>query len=543
MPLRTEAAQPDVTPPGAVPLPLWRAAERALARARATGQPTLLRGALRAPASLRADHAFEHMLRAAVELNAPFTAWRGATGAATWLALDIAERVAFDDPGTTRRCAGAAHQLDAWRERLTEPDTSGLPLALAGFAFATAGTARPEGSAWSGWPQAALQLPSLLVAWTHERDPTALVTLSVSPLADLDELRDALAERAHRLEAWADRAASAAVTTRASDHHRQGNAGRGNAGRGNAGRGNAGRSDAGRSDTGHDDIGQGDSRPWTPDANGDRAHDRWRDLVTRARDGIMRRELDKVVVARSAELQVPPGSRLDLAASLLALHARTAGCTLFCVHDPKQGTFFGATPELLASLHGARLSTMALAGTAPRDPDPAADRALGEALLASDKDRHEHQLVRDAILDALRGLGGAPLIDPSPGLLSLSNVHHLCSRVELVLERPHALLDAVAALHPTPAVSGAPHAAARAWLEHHEDLDRGWYAGPLGWLSAHGDGEFVVALRSALLRDGVVHAFAGAGIVAASDPEREWDETRHKLRPIIESLRIRRQAP
>ncbi len=189
--------------------------------------------------------------------------------------------------------------------------------------------------------------------------------------------------------------------------------------------------------------------------------------------------------------------------------------------------FVGATPERLVVRRGDSIEVDALAGSLPRTAD---DPAVIAALLASAKDRHEHRLVVDFIDRTLSSLGLSPLHDPSPTVRTLPSVHHLWTPIRASSSSAPDALTLAAALHPTPAVAGAPRDAALRWIAAHEPAPRGWYAGALGWCDAHGDGRFVVTLRSAVLRGAEAWAYVGAGLVPGSDPATEWRETEAKLR-------------
>jgi isochorismate synthase len=251
--------------------------------------------------------------------------------------------------------------------------------------------------------------------------------------------------------------------------------------------------------------------------------------------GIRSGRLDKVVVAR--EVHVTAGSAIDPVAWLVALRERFPSCTLFAVGEG-DAVFLGATPERLVRVAGERVETVALAGTAPRGASQSADRALGEALCDSRKNGDEHAIVVRHLQGALAECCDDVEVAAEPRLLKTRTVQHLCT--ELSARRrsdsPASLLQLAARLHPTPAVGGAPREAALEWLAAHEGIDRGWFAGPVGFLQSNGDGEFDVALRSALVRGRSATAWAGAGIVARSQPRAEFTETELKLRTVLGPL-------
>lgn len=258
----------------------------------------------------------------------------------------------------------------------------------------------------------------------------------------------------------------------------------------------------------------------------------WKALVAGAAAAVRAGTLRKVVLARAVTVA---GLVEDAAEVLRRLREGYPGCTLFAA--ARDGAcFLGATPERLLHVCDGVVTTGALAGSAPRGATPAEDHRLGEALLASVKDRVEHAVVVEAMREALAAACTAVTAAEAPRLLRVSNVQHLHTPLEGRLRDPHGLLDLAGRLHPTPAVGGVPRAAALDWIARHEGFERGWYAGAVGWLDAAGDGEFSVAIRSALLRGRRATLFAGCGIVADSDPEAEYAESCLKLRPLAEAL-------
>jgi len=257
-------------------------------------------------------------------------------------------------------------------------------------------------------------------------------------------------------------------------------------------------------------------------------------MVAEAIGRIRAGELEKVVLTRSL-VATNPG--LDLAVLLAELRRRDPDCHLFAAPAAGGGAFVGATPETLVRREGARVLSVPLAGTAPRSSDPDEDRRLGDALLGSAKDRHEHAAVVEAIADALAPHCSELRVDPQPCLAATATVWHLATAVRgrLRREAPSALALA-AALHPTPAVCGTPTAAAEALIGRLEGSPRGLYAGLVGWMDGRGDGEWAVSLRCALITAGEVRIHAGAGIVDASEPDLEVAETEVKFRTMIDAL-------
>ncbi len=261
----------------------------------------------------------------------------------------------------------------------------------------------------------------------------------------------------------------------------------------------------------------------------------WRDLVRRARAAVRAGELAKVVVARGVRHRCPKG--FDPVATLAALWREHPNAFGFALGLGTQGCFLGATPELLVRVQGLRVHGQALAGTTTRGLSPEGDRQLGEALLACPKNRLEHSLVVQAIDQALRPRCRDLTASEQPLLKRLPGLQHLETRFRGTLQTQGSVSELAAALHPTPAVGGWPRRGALDWLRTHEGLARGWYAAPIGVLNADGDGVFVVAIRSALLRGEEAWAFAGAGIVADSDPQLELDETELKLGAVEQALK------
>lgn len=260
----------------------------------------------------------------------------------------------------------------------------------------------------------------------------------------------------------------------------------------------------------------------------------FRDRVKRALVRIGQGEFAKIVLARAVELRSDqafhPLTALD------GLRQRFPDCFSFSVANGRGDSFIGASPERLVRVSRGVLESDVLAGSIERGTGAADDARLGALLLSSEKDLHEHQLVLEAVRRRLMELGLKPEHPAAPGLRKLANVQHLHTPVKAKLEPAVGLLDAVATLHPTPAVGGSPREPAVAAIPGLEDFPRGLYAGALGWMNARGGGEFMVGIRSALVRGKVAQAYAGAGIVAGSTPEKEWRETELKFNALLEGL-------
>lgn len=378
----------------------------------------------------------------------------------------------------------------AWRALLAdasggeaETDRWGTgPLAMGGFAFAPAG---PAGAEWEGYPPGMLVLPRCSVATV---DGQSWITLSMVVGAGTDSPAVAEAGVWEGVRACAD----------AIDAGGPGPA-------------------AGAADLSVEELLP--ARIWKETV---------RDAAAAVRDGILR----KVVLARGIRVRA---LGLDPVRALWRLRAAYPDCTLFAVARGDR-CFLGATPERLVRVLGKEIAVMAVAGSAPRGATEEEDRHLGEMLRASPKDRIEHAVVVSAVRDALAALCTEISPTPDPVLLRMRNVQHLFTPLAAVLRAPRSALELVELLHPTPAVGGVPRDGALRWIAEHERLERGWYAGPVGWMDRAGDGEFAVAIRSALLRPAEALLFAGCGIVASSDPDQEYAESSLKLQSVLSAL-------
>ncbi len=245
--------------------------------------------------------------------------------------------------------------------------------------------------------------------------------------------------------------------------------------------------------------------------------------------------LHKVVLGRP--LAVDLTGPLHLASVLRRLRAAEPNCTVFSMPVP-DGVFFGASPELLVSRHGRRVTCYPLAGTVPRGDTARSDADAQRELARSAKSREEHRLVVDAIAAQLGPFTTDLAVPEAPSLVAFRSVAHLGTRLEGTLAGSDSVLALLAELHPTPAVGGTPRDEALARIAASEAGDRGYWAGPVGWVGAGGDGEWMIGLRSAQL-DVTTHRLslrAGAGIVAGSDPEEEAAETNVKLKTVLETV-------
>jgi len=258
----------------------------------------------------------------------------------------------------------------------------------------------------------------------------------------------------------------------------------------------------------------------------------WTDQVEAAIDRIERGELRKVVLA--VALAVTLETEVTVPDALERLRRSYPDCFRFLFQPTDEAGFFGVPPERLVRLQGREAHTDALAGSVARGDTPEADADLAVSLLDSEKLQHEQGLVTEAIEKRLAPLGDVAVGEQ--GVLKLANIQHLKTPISLTLDADAHVLDLVESLHPTPAVGGLPPADAERTIREAETFERGWYASPVGWFDAAGDGEFAVGIRSAVAGGRRATLFAGNGIVADSDPETEWEEIALKYEPILTEL-------
>jgi isochorismate synthase len=358
-------------------------------------------------------------------------------------------------------------------------DTYG-PILIGGFAF---DPLRPRTNLWSDFPDGSLVLPSLLF---HVQQDHATLTISriLQPTDDIEAYADEMLESLRRLYTAAKALPPERLQEKAAE-----------------------------------------TVPLT-------LHDllptsAWKDLVAGTTSKIQQGAYQKVVLARG--VQATSETRpFDISAILQRLRESYATAYVFAIQRGDH-YFVGATPERLLIARDGQIQTMALAGSAPRGTTEEEDRRLGEELLHSEKNKGEHDIVVATLRDALAQICSEVWIADTPELLRLKNIQHLKTPIVGKLKPGHNILEAIQELHPTPAVSGFPREAALTEIREHEQLDRGWYAGPVGWIDANGNGEFAVALRSALLNSHTATLFSGCGIVADSNPESEYAESCWKL--------------
>lgn len=256
----------------------------------------------------------------------------------------------------------------------------------------------------------------------------------------------------------------------------------------------------------------------------------WIRMVEQGVSEIDKQTLDKVVLARRSNLQL--SGNLDPVAFLAQLKEANAGCYGVML-EPKPGAaFVSVSPERLFKIQGKMLRSEAIAGTVARSND---DRTTEAQLLASAKDRVEQRFVVDGLLDNLCDLSQSVRVDEQPEILRLARLLHLRSKINAELDPGVGFTDVLRALHPTAAVCGLPRHKALDLIRILEPFDRGWYAGAVGCVTRDSC-EFAVAIRSALLHSNSVSLFAGAGIVAQSKPDSEWQELEHKLATALQPL-------
>jgi menaquinone-specific isochorismate synthase len=261
-----------------------------------------------------------------------------------------------------------------------------------------------------------------------------------------------------------------------------------------------------------------------------RSPESWCALVEAATKAMADGSLRKVVLAR--EIVVTGDARFDASVILERLRTTYPGCHLYRVDG-----FVGASPELLVSRAGDIVRSHPMAGTAARGGDPSTDARLAAALLASTKDREEHQITIDMVHDTLLNWCSYVDYEAEPSIVPVANVQHLATLVEGRLSQPApSVLELVDALHPTPAVCGSPRATALDFIRASEGFDRGRYAGAVGWLDSRGNGSWAVSVRCADLDGSTARVYAGNGIVADSDPATELAETRSKLQAMLSAL-------
>jgi menaquinone-specific isochorismate synthase len=264
------------------------------------------------------------------------------------------------------------------------------------------------------------------------------------------------------------------------------------------------------------------------------AHSVWKNTITRAKDRIRQGEFHKIVLAR--EVPIKLHRRPEPTRMLNFLRNEYPTCYTFMMRMNRNAIFLGSTPEKLVAFRSTFMLTDGLAGTISRGKTASEDTVLERRLLHSDKDLREHGFVVQAIGDRLREVTHNLSYPNHPGIRKYPNVQHLYTPISASINKDTHPLDIVEKLHPTPAVGGFPREKTVDQIQPLEQIDRGWYAGPVGWINTNGRGEFCVAIRSGIILEKQARFFAGCGIVADSDPQGEWDETNLKLIPMLTAL-------
>lgn len=390
------------------------------------------------------------------------------------------------------------------------PDHPGPgPLALGGFAF-TPGSA---GGAWEGFGDGRLVLPRVVFGFAAGRH-WLTVNAAVAPTTEGVAAAEASAADKER---WLAVASEATGVPRPAD---------------GATSSETDRSPGGGAGTGAAPAGLG--------ARDDVPKERWLEAVRRVASDIRAGKLEKAVLARSVFVPVPDD--FSLAGALRRLRADYPETYVFAVAR-EQGCFFGATPERIVHLARGKANVACMAGSIGRGGTEAEDRELGRRLLADEKNVEEHKVVLRAILHGLRPVCDVVAADGEPGLRKFANVQHLYTPVRARAKEGVDVLQLVSRIHPTPAIGGHPTAEALELIAAEEGMERGWYAGPVGWMNARGEGEFAVGLRSGLLQGDEARLFAGCGIMGDSDPDSEYAESVLKLRPMLRALEAGSASP
>ena len=264
------------------------------------------------------------------------------------------------------------------------------------------------------------------------------------------------------------------------------------------------------------------------------ARERWKRSVESVLQAVSEGRVRKAVLARVVDATF--NRSVDPLASLRFLRAENPRAHVYMVELHAGRPFLGAAPEILAELRRGRFTATAVAGSMPRGGSDEEDLELANRLLDSAKDRAEHDLTSEEMAEVLGPRLEDMHVEKEPRVLSLARIQHLETAISGRAREGEDILSLVQALHPTPAVCGSPREEARALIRSTESFDRGWYAGPVGWFDLAGEGDFVPALRAAIGSGPKWRLFAGAGIVAGSNPDEEWAETALKFEPALRAL-------
>jgi menaquinone-specific isochorismate synthase len=277
---------------------------------------------------------------------------------------------------------------------------------------------------------------------------------------------------------------------------------------------------------------------WIPATRVETEPEVWNETVDRALEEMERGGVSKVVLARVQTVSAEEGLEpVDVA---MNLWRDNPGAHVFLFEPVPEHVFLGAAPETVATVASGHFRATAVAGSVARGETEAQQKAFARDLRRSSKDRREHEMCVEDMLDRLRPISERVSAQAEPHVLTLSHIQHLETVIQASLRPDQTVLSVLQALHPTPAVCGLPRDPSLDFLRREERFQRGWYAGPVGWFDGDGNGVFVPALRSAVGRGREWRLFAGAGIVVGSDPRREWDETRIKFQPVLRALALAR---
>jgi menaquinone-specific isochorismate synthase len=266
------------------------------------------------------------------------------------------------------------------------------------------------------------------------------------------------------------------------------------------------------------------------------SYDAWERMITNATTQMKRGNLDKVVLSRMCQIRF--SNPVNVVRALEYLRGAYGSSYRFLFEPQPNNAFYGATPETLVKVQGRDVYADALAGTIRRGETAEEDGLLAQQILSDPKERREHDLVVQGLRQHLATYVDTLHADDEPGILQLSNVQHLHTPVSGQLKDDYGILKMVEALHPTPALGGSPRAVAELLISDLEPITRGWYAAPIGWLDHERNGHFGVGIRAAVSRKGTLWCYAGGGVVAESEPEREWRETDLKFRPMLNAVGI-----
>ncbi|NNF29700.1 MAG: isochorismate synthase [Gemmatimonadetes bacterium] len=261
----------------------------------------------------------------------------------------------------------------------------------------------------------------------------------------------------------------------------------------------------------------------------------WENAVEASLAAIREGAISKAVLARTVDVETE--ARIDPVDVVGHLWEANRGSHVFLFEPSPGSALVGAAPETVATLRDGVFHATAVAGSIRRGDTPREQAELAARLLASDKDRAEQRIALDDMIARLETVAHQIRCDPQPHVLTLARIQHLETEIRASVPTDVGVLDLLRLLHPTPAVCGLPRDAALDFLAREEPFERGWYAGPVGWFDADGNGVFAPALRTAVSTGSGWRLFAGAGIVEGSVPALEWEETAIKFQPVLDALR------